>query len=132
MSGTTTYHLLTIPAGSSRIVRRFPREIYSGKVEVGLEVISGKFDVADKYIQVHTDLVGNGIPVNGTYSRLLAEVINASTAASMMSYEPAHVKKVSSHIVALESAEIWLTDTNQDLISPTEEVRMLISITNIC
>lgn len=132
MSGTISYHILTIPAGASRIAHQFPREIYSGSVEVGLEIITGKFDVAVKYVQVHTDLVGNGIPVNGSYSRLLAEVINASTANSMMSYEPAHVKKIKSHIVALESAEIWLTDTQGSPISPLEEVRLLISITNLC
>lgn len=132
MSRTISYHILTIPAGANRIAHQFPREIYSGSVEVGLEIITGKFDVAEKFIQVHTDLVGNGIPVNGSYSRLLAEVINASTANSMMSYEPAHVKKIPSHIVALESAEIWLTDTQGSPISPLEEARLLISITNLC
>ena len=72
-----------------------------------------------EYFVVHTDLVGNGIPINGKSRNVIGKVLLTSTPGFLINYTPYNPVQVNiDHLIGVDVTQIdtWLTDQNNKSI----------------
>ena len=81
------------------------------------------FNSTDSF-QIHSDLVQQGVPSNGTFRQILAPVLITSPPGTQIVYEPRHPLRVSLEDkigAKLKKLSFWLTDQNSDRVDTAGE-----------
>jgi hypothetical protein len=77
-----------------------------------------------KYFLIHSDIVDQGIPSNGIYNSIIAQVLIDVRPGSQITYKPFHPSKSSANILKgtkNTSYRFWLTDQSNNLINTNDE-----------
>lgn len=85
---------------------------------------TANINVLDYYL-VHTDLVQNGIPINGFYSNIVSKVPITKAPGELIVYEPTNPTKIDAEnlqeTIGRRTARFWITNqNNQSITMPSE------------
>lgn len=92
-------------------------EYVTGTTQANINVID--------YYLIHTDLVQNGIPINGNYSNIVSKVPINVAPGTLIVYEPTNPTKIDAEnlqeIVGRRTARFWVTNqNNQSITMPSD------------
>lgn len=76
------------------------------------------------YFLIHSDIVNGGIPINGTYSSIVARVLITSSPGTQILYEPQNPVRIPcQHLAGSTVSEVhsWITDQNNNSIDFNNE-----------
>lgn len=90
----------------------------AGQYVIGSDIAN--INVIDFFL-IHTDLVQNGIPINGFYSNTISKVPILKAPGELINYEPTNPTKIEAtnlqEVIGRRTARFWVTNQNNEAIT---------------